>query len=453
MQRFGLPAGSAAAGRVCLQQPVPVPGAAASVRLLAVRCERWSALLGRVVALLSVCAEPAGSGWSGPAARAFATSAKGRLPVLSAAQFRYAAYAGALSAYAYCVEGSSGRIALLRREIDARVPVGLAAVTLSPVAAWGAGAPAASGAVPPAGDDEVLRGLTWQFKSAWDEWADAVDRCCASLRTADHDDRVARDKHGWSAWASELDHAMRYVAPLQYLLLHPSLHNASECLSILGTELTVLGIGLLFICPPAGAACLAVAAVVSAAQLGVDVIRREQGERVGASTLGWDAIGAVPFGGSEARGLRVGSEAITAVEHLLPNGARDISHLVPGGGLAAHEAAGGHTLDRHVGRDLDYLRNRLATEPDLQAASTFYDRATAERAIAQILRTNEAAVGRWLRSGPPRLTLDGTVSVPVGQVLRRGLGDPVDVSDVRVILSRMRSGPLRFRIHTAMVMP
>ena len=133
---------------------------------------------------------------------------------------------------------------------------------------------------------------------------------------------------------------------MQYLMLHPSLRNASQCLSILGTELTVLGLGLLFIFPPAGAACFAMAAVVGAAQLGVDLLRRERGDRVGGRTLGWDAVGAIPFGGSEARGLRIGGEVVGATEHLLPGGAHELSHLVPGGGLAAHEAAGGHTLEK-----------------------------------------------------------------------------------------------------------
>jgi Bacterial CdiA-CT RNAse A domain len=63
--------------------------------------------------------------------------------------------------------------------------------------------------------------------------------------------------------------------------------------------------------------------------------------------------------------------------------------LVPGGGLMAHETLGGHTLARHVGRSENYLRHRLATEPDLTAASTFYDRQTAENALARVLHAND----------------------------------------------------------------
>ena len=55
------------------------------------------------------------------------------------------------------------------------------------------------------------------------------------------------------------------------------------------------------------------------------------------------------------------------------------THLVPGGGLMAHEGLdGGHTLAKHVGKSDEFLRHRLATEPRIKAASTFYDRQTAE---------------------------------------------------------------------------
>jgi len=46
------------------------------------------------------------------------------------------------------------------------------------------------------------------------------------------------------------------------------------------------------------------------------------------------------------------------------------SRIVPGGGLAAHEGAGGHLLARHVGKAEADLAARLTAEPRLRAAST-----------------------------------------------------------------------------------
>jgi hypothetical protein len=44
---------------------------------------------------------------------------------------------------------------------------------------------------------------------------------------------------------------------------------------------------------------------------------------------------------------------------------------VPGGGLAAHEVAGGHTIAKHVGQTEAQLAAKLAAEPNISAASTF----------------------------------------------------------------------------------
>ena len=46
--------------------------------------------------------------------------------------------------------------------------------------------------------------------------------------------------------------------------------------------------------------------------------------------------------------------------------------------LAAEEAAGGHTIARHVGRTEAQLRQRLAAQPGIPAASTFASREVAE---------------------------------------------------------------------------
>jgi len=59
------------------------------------------------------------------------------------------------------------------------------------------------------------------------------------------------------------------------------------------------------------------------------------------------------------------------------------SRLVPGGGLAAHEAQDGHLLLKHVGKTEAELSARLVAEPHISAASTFVTRAEAEAGCPQ----------------------------------------------------------------------
>ncbi len=133
--------------------------------------------------------------------------------------------------------------------------------------------------------------------------------------------------------------------------------------------------------------------------------------------------------------------------------APDAAARVPGGGLEAHEAApgknGGHTLERHVGKSDDFLRQRLATEPNISGASTFTDRATAEWAVAEALRRNEARIEAWLQSGEQRFVFDADLDRPVGRYLTRSMSQPKTVSGVRVVLVRDATRPAGYLILTA----
>jgi hypothetical protein len=275
------------------------------------------------------------------------------------------------------------------------------------------------------------------FKADYDRWADALDRCTAALQSANHADPT-RDRHGLGA----IEHhvaaaARRQLGTFERAVLHPSLGNVSDCLGTLNVALSVLGLGLLFICPPAGAACLAAATVLAVTRLAVDSARRARGEHVSTASLGLEMAAAIPIGGGAFRAARV---------------AEDVVRLVPGGGLAAHEGLeGGHTLAKHVGKSEAFLRHRLATEPVLQAASTFYDRQTAETAIAQMVDDNSSGVSRWLAGKERSLSVVGSMPQPVGTVIRRTSATPVQAAGVKVILKRSSLLPVGFRIHTAMV--
>jgi hypothetical protein len=112
--------------------------------------------------------------------------------------------------------------------------------------------------------------------------------------------------------------------------------------------------------------------------------------------------------------------------------------------LAAAERLGGHTLARHVGRTDDDLRERLRREPNIAAASTYSDRQTAERVIADALRRSSRRVEDWsARTGSrPNLALDyrGESGHPIGRSLRRGDARVRACADAVVVLRWHDSG-------------
>lgn len=125
---------------------------------------------------------------------------------------------------------------------------------------------------------------------------------------------------------------------------------------------------------------------------------------------------------------------------------------IPGGGLAAHEGVdGGHTLDRHVGRTLEQLRQRLERE-DKREVSTFLDEASADRFVGQALYDRRADIAKWLASGPSgNEAFPSRLRVPAGNVLRRGASDVVAGRSVQVVLCPSRKFREGFRIVTAYV--
>ena len=91
--------------------------------------------------------------------------------------------------------------------------------------------------------------------------------------------------------------------------------------------------------------------------------------------------------------------------------------------LSQDEAAGGHTLHKHVGRSDAELSDRLRHERNISAASTWNDRESAESAVGAAIAQQRAKITRWLeRDTPPTLVLDydGDSSHPFGRTLRRG---------------------------------
>lgn len=106
--------------------------------------------------------------------------------------------------------------------------------------------------------------------------------------------------------------------------------------------------------------------------------------------------------------------------------------------LSQDEAAGGHTLRKHVGRSDEELRQRLRHERNIAAASTWSDRETAERAVGTAVEQNRERIERWLdrQGGHPNLVIDydGDPSHPIGRTLRRDADQAEPCSHATVVL-------------------
>lgn len=416
VDRFQLPADGVSAAQVCLAQRTPA-GDPVRLRAVAHRSAALAAELRQIAGVLLSGAES--SLWRGAGHQAFVVQLRSHAPALEATAGRYEGYALALSSYAGVLDDMAGALHTTRRLLQQRSDE------------IGAAAHAGSAAEP-----ADLLPLAHAFKAGYDRWADALDRCVQELHGADERD-PSRDLHGFGALRQQIGHAAAAVlSPYEQAVRHPSLRSVSACLGQLNTAFSVLGLGLLFICPPAGAACLAAATVLAVAQLMVDSTRRAHGEAVSNTSLGLELAAAIPLGGNALRAARA---------------AEGVVHLVPGGGLVAHEAAGGHTLLKHVDKSEEYLRHRLATEPHIRGASTFYDRQTAESAISELIAANRTTVNRWLHRGTDELVLAGRASTAVGVLVPRGSSKAIAAHRIRIVLLRNADMETGYLLLTAMV--
>ena len=128
------------------------------------------------------------------------------------------------------------------------------------------------------------------------------------------------------------------------------------------------------------------------------------------------------------------------------------AQAIPGGSLAANEGVeGAHTIDRHVGRTVEQLRQRLDAEKKREV-STFPDLPTAERAVARTLYERRAPIASWLLDRPRGLqSFSWTGDDVVGSVLRHGADAAVPGHTTLVVLAPTSKFAEGFRVHTAYV--
>ena len=117
--------------------------------------------------------------------------------------------------------------------------------------------------------------------------------------------------------------------------------------------------------------------------------------------------------------------------------------------LRKDEERGGHTLERHVARTDEELRERLRNERNISAASTWTDRETAEETVAEALRSERGRINSWMRRGYPRanLALHHETERDIGRSLRQGETEAVRCREAVIVLRA--DGPDTFYVLTA----
>jgi len=110
--------------------------------------------------------------------------------------------------------------------------------------------------------------------------------------------------------------------------------------------------------------------------------------------------------------------------------------------LSHDEDRGGHTLRKHIGRTDDELRQRLARERDISAASTWTDPAAAEETVAAAIRAERGKIDDWTRRGArrPNLALHFDAGRVIGRSIVRGSDQSLPCTQAVIVLRADRDG-------------
>ncbi|MFH0024919.1 RNase A-like domain-containing protein, partial [Pseudomonas fluorescens] len=124
------------------------------------------------------------------------------------------------------------------------------------------------------------------------------------------------------------------------------------------------------------------------------------------------------------------------------------SEIVPGGGLATHEAQGGHLIIKHVGRTDAQLAQRLQAEPNIPAASTFRNRAEAEAAVSEALSANSQTITDFLSSNKGKTNFTHDLNRPIGVTMLNGLSHSQTATKLLLVLKKDPTLPLGYFLLT-----
>ncbi|GAA3915052.1 RNase A-like domain-containing protein [Luteimonas lutimaris] len=162
-----------------------------------------------------------------------------------------------------------------------------------------------------------------------------------------------------------------------------------------------------------------------------------------------DALAEFPVGQLS----RVERDAVEATQQALDAYLGPIDDVggggeVPGGGLEAHEDAGAHLIDRHVGKTEQQLLDRLQKE-NISASSSFRDLPSAEHFIAETIAEHQDKIDAWVDGkGGNRLVLDAHFDASTGISIKRGDTQAEDVFSVKLVLERSNALGIGYRIVT-----
>ena len=111
--------------------------------------------------------------------------------------------------------------------------------------------------------------------------------------------------------------------------------------------------------------------------------------------------------------------------------------------LAEHESppgsnAAGHAIERHVGKTVEELFERLEKSPRLTSSSSFKNTLDAEVLISKVLRDNKNMISIWVKNIAPGTkgtrVLDGSFARQTGISVSRGSTEAKPCYKVRIVL-------------------
>ncbi|GAA5106426.1 hypothetical protein GCM10023211_06250 [Orbus sasakiae] len=157
---------------------------------------------------------------------------------------------------------------------------------------------------------------------------------------------------------------------------------------------------------------------------------------------------------SRVQGTNESTSAYQTVPHgVKPTELDNIIYQVPGGGLIAHEAAGGHLIARHVAKTEQELFERVANG-QVKTASSFTDMATAEKIVSLAIEANRKKIQQYL-SGSEHgyLVIEYQANYVIGISVTRGKYGSIKVRNARIILARDPRMPVGYKIITGYPAP
>ncbi|QJI32719.1 type IV secretion protein Rhs [Pseudomonas sp. ADAK18] len=111
------------------------------------------------------------------------------------------------------------------------------------------------------------------------------------------------------------------------------------------------------------------------------------------------------------------------------------------GVLTTHEKAGGHLIEKHVGRTDEELAERLKSEPHIPASSTFRTLEEAEAIVSKSLATHHQEILEFLNSKKDKYLIKDSSSQSVGRSILRGAEKSTHAYKFLLVLKRAPKMP------------